>query len=98
MPEAEIPAWVDSHWEAAAAEIEAGIAMTPVRSFVAQTGGKVLKPTASGWLRSLEAVLNSRRLVLYCANDCREDCAANAAADHLRNDRANVEITALERS
>ncbi|WP_163981161.1 hypothetical protein, partial [Raoultella ornithinolytica] len=23
MPEAEIPAWVDSHWEAAAAEIEA---------------------------------------------------------------------------
>lgn len=24
MAEAEIPAWVDSHWEAAAAEIEAG--------------------------------------------------------------------------
>lgn len=24
MPESEIPAWVDSHWEAAAAEIEAG--------------------------------------------------------------------------
>jgi hypothetical protein len=24
MPETEIPAWVDSHWEAAAAEIEAG--------------------------------------------------------------------------
>lgn len=24
MPEDEIPAWVDSHWEAAAAEIEAG--------------------------------------------------------------------------
>ncbi|MBR2118457.1 MAG: hypothetical protein IJ935_07265 [Afipia sp.] len=24
MPEAEIPAWVDRHWEAAAAEIEAG--------------------------------------------------------------------------
>lgn len=24
MPEAEIPAWVDSHWEAVAAEIEVG--------------------------------------------------------------------------
>ena len=48
MPEAEIPAWVDSHWEAAAAEIEAGNCNDNARSSPDQIGGKVLKPTASG--------------------------------------------------
>lgn len=48
MPEAKIPAWVDSHWEAVAAEIEVGNCDDAARSSQDQIGGKVLKPTGSG--------------------------------------------------
>jgi hypothetical protein len=46
MPESEIPAWVDRHWECAAADIEAGLV---------DEGGNYRSDARSHWERGLAA-------------------------------------------